>query len=197
MKQDKSNCPDGKPAVPALAIAVMFAVVACVTAPLAAEENDVAQGQRIWADKAQCVECHGRAGDGNRSTLHSAGQAPSLRRTQLTRDQILHDHPVRAPRHADAALRSLRLHGQTMLRHDRRGSGRCGSRPQARSRCKHMRSMLSPTMSRRRSRAPVRLHAPSVWNFSNRPQAHAATRCPEMTRLLGGSFTINPGLAPA
>lgn len=77
-----------KQTVPGLAFAMTLAVVACVTAPVAAQESDVPQGQRLWADKAQCVECHGWAGDGNRSTLHSAGQAPSLRRTQLTRDQI-------------------------------------------------------------------------------------------------------------
>jgi mono/diheme cytochrome c family protein len=74
--------------VRSLTSAFALAVLAWAAAPVAAEETDVAQGQRIWADKAQCVECHGWAGDGKRSTLHSSGQALSLRLTKLSRDQI-------------------------------------------------------------------------------------------------------------
>jgi hypothetical protein len=63
-------------------------VTACVVSPTRGLAEDVAEGQRVWAEKAQCPECHGWAGNGERGSLHSAGQAPSLRLTQLTRDQI-------------------------------------------------------------------------------------------------------------
>ena len=53
----------------------------------AALADNVADGQRIWANKAGCPECHGWAGDGSHG-FHSEGNAPSLRLTQLTRDQI-------------------------------------------------------------------------------------------------------------
>ncbi len=53
-----------------------------------AQQNDVGEGQRIWEQKAQCPACHGWAGDGDRGGLHAEGKAPSLRLTQLTRDQI-------------------------------------------------------------------------------------------------------------
>src|SRR5215472_12513403 len=50
--------------------------------------QDVADGQRIWKGKAGCPQCHGWSGDGFPSGFHSEGNAPSLRETQLTRDQI-------------------------------------------------------------------------------------------------------------
>jgi hypothetical protein len=53
----------------------------------AAVAQDVAEGQRIWSDKAGCPQCHGWAGDGLVSGFHSPGGLP-LRKTQLTRDQI-------------------------------------------------------------------------------------------------------------
>jgi hypothetical protein len=65
-----------------------LAVAACLTGRAVAQPSDVAEGKRIWAEKGQCVDCHGWAGDGARSSLHSPGQAPSLRLTNLTRDQI-------------------------------------------------------------------------------------------------------------
>jgi mono/diheme cytochrome c family protein len=68
-------------AVTAVAMVGLFRV-AC-----AAEPEDVAAGQRIWADKAGCPQCHGWAGDGLVSGFHSPGGLP-LRKTQLTRDQI-------------------------------------------------------------------------------------------------------------
>lgn len=70
-----------------LAVIVAFAVVAGLARPTIAQEDKVAEGQRIWSQKAQCPQCHGWAGDGN-GGLHSAGLAASLRTTQLTRDQI-------------------------------------------------------------------------------------------------------------
>jgi mono/diheme cytochrome c family protein len=56
----------------------------------AARSEDVARGQQIWHDKAECNFCHGWAGDGGAGTsgFHHPGNAPSLRKTQLTRDQI-------------------------------------------------------------------------------------------------------------
>ena len=53
----------------------------------AALAQDLANGQRIWTNKAGCPQCHGWAGDGLASGFHNQG-APSLRDTQLDRDQI-------------------------------------------------------------------------------------------------------------
>ncbi len=50
-------------------------------------EDRVAWGQKIWQDKAGCNYCHGWAGDGV-GGFHHPGHAPSLRATELTRDQI-------------------------------------------------------------------------------------------------------------
>lgn len=62
-----------------VAIAVFFN-----EAPIAlARELD--GGQRIWVQRAGCTECHGWAGDGIGGADRNA---PSLRETQLTRDQI-------------------------------------------------------------------------------------------------------------
>jgi mono/diheme cytochrome c family protein len=66
---------------------VSLAVVAGLTRPTVAQEDKIAEGQRIWSQKAQCPQCHGWAGDGN-GGLHSAGLAASLRGTQLSRDEI-------------------------------------------------------------------------------------------------------------
>jgi hypothetical protein len=66
--------------------AIAFAVM--VVVGTAAVAQDVADGERIWKSKAGCPQCHGWAGDGFPSGFHSEGNAPSLRETQLTRDQI-------------------------------------------------------------------------------------------------------------
>ncbi len=66
---------------------VALAVVAGLSRPAVAQEDTIAEGQRIWSQKAQCPQCHGWAGDGN-GGLHSAGLAASLRGTQLSRDEI-------------------------------------------------------------------------------------------------------------
>ncbi len=67
---------------------VIIAVAAIAfAAPVQGRANEAAEGKRIFAEKAQCVECHGWAGDGHGS-FHSPGKAPSLRETQLTRDEI-------------------------------------------------------------------------------------------------------------
>jgi mono/diheme cytochrome c family protein len=66
---------------------IAFAGVIAVGVSNAAVAQDVSAGQRIWANKAGCPQCHGWAGDGHISGFHSPGGLP-LRMTQLTRDQI-------------------------------------------------------------------------------------------------------------
>ena len=75
----------GATAFAAMAAAAMVIVLAVAPAAVA---EDAASGQRIWKSKAGCPTCHGWAGDGFPSGFHSEGNAPSLRETQLTRDQI-------------------------------------------------------------------------------------------------------------
>ena len=76
-----------KPITPFLMAAVVLA--AFLTSASAARSDDVARGQAIWHDKADCNFCHGWAGDGaGTSGFHHEGNPPSLRKTQLTRDQI-------------------------------------------------------------------------------------------------------------
>jgi hypothetical protein len=48
----------------------------------------VGAGRTIWSAKAGCSDCHGWSGNGFSSAFHAEGRAPSLRETQLTRDQI-------------------------------------------------------------------------------------------------------------
>jgi mono/diheme cytochrome c family protein len=62
-------------------------VLWCISGIAAARADEVARGQRIWHDKAECNFCHGWAGDGV-GGFHHPGHPPSLRATQLTRDQI-------------------------------------------------------------------------------------------------------------
>jgi Spy/CpxP family protein refolding chaperone len=76
------SCATAFAAMAAVALATVLAV-----AP-AAVSQDVTNGERIWKSKAGCPQCHGWAGDGFPSGFHSEGNAPSLRETQLTRDQI-------------------------------------------------------------------------------------------------------------
>jgi len=86
--RDELACFAARPMIAVLAGIAPLAVVACLAAAAIAQENDVIEGQRIWADKGQCQECHGWAGNGDRGGLHAEGKAPSLRLTQLSRDQI-------------------------------------------------------------------------------------------------------------
>ena len=67
--------------------AIAFAVLTAAGAATGAAAQDVADGERIWANKAGCPQCHGWAGDGHISGFHSPGGLP-LRKTELTRDQI-------------------------------------------------------------------------------------------------------------
>ena len=68
-------------------IAAIAALIAAGVAVVAVAQ-DLTDGLRIWKNKAGCPQCHGWAGDGFPSAFHSEGNAPSLRETQLTRDQI-------------------------------------------------------------------------------------------------------------
>lgn len=78
-----------KPAAPGASLTAVaaLAIAAFLAAAPAAVAEDVARGQKIWHDKAECNFCHGWAGDGL-GGFHHPGKAPSLRGTQLTRDQI-------------------------------------------------------------------------------------------------------------
>jgi mono/diheme cytochrome c family protein len=71
----------------AFAAMTAVAVASFLAAASSAKAQDVAEGQRIWTDKANCPQCHGWAGDGLASGFHAHGGLP-LRKTQLTRDQI-------------------------------------------------------------------------------------------------------------
>src|SRR5215469_1311374 len=68
--------------------ATMMTIATAVSLHCAPEAAAQADGQAIWKTKAGCPQCHGWAGDGFPSGFHSEGNAPSLRETQLTRDQI-------------------------------------------------------------------------------------------------------------
>jgi mono/diheme cytochrome c family protein len=72
-----------------VALSVMTAAVlaALFAAPRYAWPEDWERGQSIWHDKAGCAFCHGWAGDGV-GGFHHPGHPPSLRVTELTRDQI-------------------------------------------------------------------------------------------------------------
>jgi mono/diheme cytochrome c family protein len=72
--------------VTGISIIALAALIAAGVA-MGAAAQDVADGERIWKNKAGCPQCHGWAGDGLASGFESPGGLP-LRKTQLTRDQI-------------------------------------------------------------------------------------------------------------
>ena len=51
----------------------------------AGKAEDGAKGRALWAEKGECAVCHGWAGDGVGGADHNA---PSMRKTQLTRAKI-------------------------------------------------------------------------------------------------------------
>jgi hypothetical protein len=73
---------------PVGAVAAWMALVAIVAGACDASGQGVADGERIWKSTAGCPNCHGWAGDGFAAAFHNEGNAPSLRKTALTRDQI-------------------------------------------------------------------------------------------------------------
>jgi mono/diheme cytochrome c family protein len=72
----------------ALVAAMTVGAVVLLASGNPSNADDAAKGRAIWVAKAGCSDCHGWAGDGFPSAFHSEGRAPSLRETQLTRDQI-------------------------------------------------------------------------------------------------------------
>jgi mono/diheme cytochrome c family protein len=69
---------------------INLAVIAASLAMLAcgASAQDVSFGQRLFLDKADCQFCHGPEGDG-RGDPRSPGKASNLRKTMLTREQLI------------------------------------------------------------------------------------------------------------
>ena len=88
MSRNHRNRTGSIPIAPIAMTAVMLTAFFAVAS--AAWSEDVARGQQIWRDKADCSYCHGWAGDGGAGTagFHHEGNPPSLRKTQLTRDEI-------------------------------------------------------------------------------------------------------------
>jgi mono/diheme cytochrome c family protein len=68
-------------------ICVVLATVALLSGG-AARAQDASFGQRLYHDKADCQFCHGVNGDG-RGDPRSPGKAADLRKTFLTRDQLI------------------------------------------------------------------------------------------------------------
>jgi hypothetical protein len=68
--------------LPAAATAVLISLFA------QAQAQDVSFGDRLFHEKADCQFCHGPDGDG-RGDPRSPGQAANLRKTILTRDQLI------------------------------------------------------------------------------------------------------------
>jgi len=64
------------------------ALAILVAAATAAHADDFAFGRRLFLDKAQCLYCHGWAGDGA-GEPQSNGAAANLRVTPLKRDQLI------------------------------------------------------------------------------------------------------------
>ena len=80
-----------------------------------ASADDFAFGRRIFQDKAQCVFCHGWAGDGA-GAPQSSGGAANLRETKLNREQLIEviscGRPGQAmPRFDDQAYAEKRCYG--------------------------------------------------------------------------------------
>jgi hypothetical protein len=80
-----------------------------------ASADDFTFGRRIFQDKAQCVFCHGWAGDGD-GAPQSSGGAANLRQTKLTRNQLIEiiscGVPGQAmPRFDDQAYAEKRCYG--------------------------------------------------------------------------------------
>jgi mono/diheme cytochrome c family protein len=69
-----------------LALLGAFAILVAAAAP--AHADDFAFGRRLFLDKAQCLYCHGWAGDGA-GEPQSNGAAANLRVTPLKRDQLI------------------------------------------------------------------------------------------------------------
>jgi cytochrome c553 len=79
------------------------------------DAEDFAFGRRIFQDKAQCIFCHGWAGDGA-GAPQSSGGAANLRENKLNREQLIEviscGRPGQAmPRFDDQAYAEKRCYG--------------------------------------------------------------------------------------
>jgi mono/diheme cytochrome c family protein len=72
----------------ALRLPLLLACLAVAAAAAPARADDYAFGRRLFLDKAQCLYCHGWAGDGA-GEPQSNGAAANLRATPLRRDQLV------------------------------------------------------------------------------------------------------------
>ena len=88
MNRDEHDPAASRPAAQIARAGLTAAVLAAflAAAPLAFAD-DSERGKKIWHDKAGCNFCHGWAGDGM-GGFHHPGRPPSLRSTQLSRDEI-------------------------------------------------------------------------------------------------------------
>ncbi len=56
--------------------------------PISSGDRALSYGRELYEYKGRCISCHGWAGDG-KGAPHSAGDAANLRKTALTRDQLI------------------------------------------------------------------------------------------------------------
>lgn len=68
--------------------AALFTAIAVQPAAYAADANDVAEGMRIFHQKANCQACHGWAGDGRKMDAQMPDGA-NLRETKLDRSGLI------------------------------------------------------------------------------------------------------------
>ena len=117
--------------------------------PVAAQEpnaEDVAEGMRIYRQKADCQACHGWAGDGRKMDTQMPDGA-NLRTTRLDASRRHRRDQVRQARQRHAGLRSARLQRRALQRHEAGGSEEAGHSicPIPRRRCSRARSRCWPT----------------------------------------------------
>ena len=96
-------------------IACLAILLLTTASPRTTDAEDFAFGRRIFQDKAQCVFCHGWAGDGA-GAPQSSGGAANLRETKLNREQLIEvigcGRPGQAmPRFDDQAYAEKRCYG--------------------------------------------------------------------------------------
>ena len=69
-------------------LAALFGVLALTQAAAAQSKDDIAAGQRLFREKADCQSCHGWAGDG-RKMDSQAPDGADLRETTLDRAKLI------------------------------------------------------------------------------------------------------------
>ncbi len=102
-----------------LALAVLGAGGASAGAqPPAADPQDVAEGMRIYRQKADCQSCHGWAGDGRKMDTQMPDGA-NLRATRLGRAGIINAIKCGRPGRSMPAFDRFAVLGWSLQRHDR------------------------------------------------------------------------------